>query len=103
MKYSELFKFMKNSDDWIEIGDDVDYKIIVDDNDKIVYLLFKKSDSKRDWQNNFAFTCVMYKNKLMKIHRGYARAYLSCNDVIISEFISIFVVSLSFTIVLSFW
>ena len=46
MKYSELFKFMKNSDDWIEIGDDVDYKIVVDDNDKIVYLLFKKSDSK---------------------------------------------------------
>lgn len=103
MKYSELFKFMKNSDDWIEIGDDVDYKIIVDDNDKIVYLLFKKSDSKRDWQNNLAFTCMMYKNKLMRIHRGYARAYLSCNDVIISEFISKVKEHPDYTPVISGW
>lgn len=103
MKYSELFKVIKNSGDWIEIGDDVDYKIVVDDNDKIVYLLFKQSDSKRDWQNNFSFTCTMYKNKLMRIHRGYARAYLSCNDDIMLEFISKVKEHPDYTPVISGW
>ena len=103
MKYSELFKFIKSFNGWIKIGDDVDYKVIVDDNGKIVYLLFKETDSKRDWRNNFAFTCVMYKNKLMRIHRGYARAYLSCNDKIMSEFISKVKEHPDYTPVISGW
>lgn len=91
MKDNELFNLIINTkhEDYNEDGDSVNYLIQVDNENKIVRLIFEQSKSKRDWINNFAFPIKPYKNQknVLLVSRGYARAYKSCNDKIQELFI----------------
>ena len=71
-------------------GDDGDYAITVDSNEKIIYVSFEESDGKRDWYNNFAFFPIPikpYKNMKKKwyAHRGFVRVYHSIRDSIFND------------------
>lgn len=70
-------------------GDDVDWCVRVDDADRKVWLIFKESDSKKDWQNNFRFPVKVYKNQqsCLKVASGWGDAWKSCNDEVMEAFI----------------
>jgi hypothetical protein len=86
MTYSDLFTIIKTTN-YNESGTDVDWTIFVDDASKRTYLLFKCSDSSYDWRVNFDFPCIMYKNKLMRVHRGFAKSYKSAKDEVMKAYI----------------
>lgn len=68
-------------------GDDVDWTVL--ESGSRTYLLFRGSNSDTDWRNNFDFWAKVYKNQEspMLCHRGFGRAYRSCNDVVMSALI----------------
>lgn len=90
MNAKELYLYLKNKRDYITAGIDVQYKVEVHDDEKKVYLCFEESASKQDWKINFDFPIKVYKQQKNKflVHRGYVKAYKSCNDQIMNEFIS---------------
>lgn len=71
------------------VGDNVDYKVVVKKKEERVYLVFQDSEGLRDWINNFRFPAEIYKNQetCLKVHKGYGRAWKSCNDIIMKDFI----------------
>ena len=88
MKPYDLFNLICNSS-YTKSGDDVDWTIIIDNDEKTIRLLFQESASKRDWLNNFNFPKKLYKyqeNNLW-IARGWGNAYKSCNDEIMASLI----------------
>lgn len=88
MNYSELFKeLLKNN--YTKYGEDVDVCFKLKENKLFVF--FQGSNSKIDWKNNFRFFAKMYKKQVspMLVHKGFARAWKSCNDEIM-EVIKLF-------------
>lgn len=84
----EKFYDIKNTTDYKVVGDDIDYKVYIDDQKEEVVLLFEESDSRTDWKNNFlAFPWplrlyVSYsKYKTAWTTYGYAKAYKSAETV----------------------
>lgn len=92
MKDNELFNLIinKKSEDYKEVGDSVNYLIEVDNENKIIRLIFEQSKSKRDWLNNFKFPIKPYKKQenILYISSGYANAYKSANDIIQNDLIN---------------
>lgn len=90
---------MKPWDLWNEIynaqytvsGDGVDWTVKVYDDEKTVRLLFQGSNDGHDWKNNFNFPVRPYKKQqnTLWIASGWAKAYTSCNDIIMQKFIEI--------------
>lgn len=79
---------------YVKSGDDVDWAVYVDHDDKHVWLIFQESKGSftgRDWQNNFRFPAKLYKKQQsrMRIHRGYGDAWKSCNDEVMNAFIKL--------------
>lgn len=72
-------------------GDDVDWCVTVDDESHTVWLIFKESNSKRDWKNNFRFPVKVYKKQesCMRVASGWGNAWKSCNDEIMDAFIKV--------------
>lgn len=88
MNYSELFKeLLKNN--YTKYGEDVDVCFILKENKLFVF--FQGSNSDVDWKNNFRFFAKMYKKQVspMLVHKGFARAWKSCNDEVM-EVIKLF-------------
>ena len=86
----ELFNLI-NSVAFNKVGDDVDYTLWCDNDDPYTtYLLFKQSDSKRDWANNLNFPVKLYNNQEypIKVCKGWGNAWKSCNDYIMDELLS---------------
>ena len=86
------FDDIKNSKNYQVIGDDVDYKVFIDDEAEEVVLQFKETDSKADWTNNllaFPWPLKLELNynryKTVWTTYGYARAYDSTNAVPIMD------------------
>lgn len=86
------FDDIKHATDYKTVGDDIDYKVYIDDQAEEVVLLFKESDSRNDWKNNFlAFPWPLKlelsysNNKTVWTTYGYAHAYESANTVPILE------------------
>lgn len=81
------FYDIKTTTDYTTVGDDVDYKVYVDDERKEVVLQFEESDSRQDWKNNLL--CIPWPLKLEKeivwTTLGYARAYKSTQKQPIEE------------------
>lgn len=102
MKYSDLYLKIKSTK-YNESGNDVDWSIFVSDADKIVFLLFKCTDSDYDWKINFKFPCIMYKNNLMRVHKGYATTYKTANDHILTEFIKCVDTHPEYKVVIAGW
>lgn len=88
---TEQQKFMdiKSTTDWKKVGDDVDYKVIVDHDKEEVVLQFRESDSRQDWKHNFQFLPWPLKldGRYVWTTRGYANAYKSARDIPINEFV----------------
>lgn len=86
MNYTKLFTEIKTAS-YKKTGDDVDYCIHVDSNEKQIKLLFQESSSSRDWEINLNFPAKVYKQQksCLKAHRGFALAYKSANDKIMEE------------------
>lgn len=81
-KEQQKFYDIKQTTDYIEIGDDLDYKVYADHENKEVVLLFEETDSDRDWQNNFSILPWPLKldGKTIWTTHGYSRIYSSgCN------------------------
>lgn len=87
IKYSvALFNDIK-SRTYVKAGDDVDYDIDLNHEEKMITLYFEETTTKRDWRNNFRFGAKVYKNQqsCIRAHRGYANAYKTVNDRIMNE------------------
>lgn len=87
------FDDIKHTKDYKTVGDDIDYKVFIDDDKEEVVLQFQESDSKADWKNNFLAFPWPLKLELdygqtitVWTTYGYAKAYDSANDVPIIEF-----------------
>ena len=83
MKDNELYKLIINTS-YTKVGIDVDYAILKKED--ATYLLFQETTTKIDWKINFQFWAKPYKNQKnpMLIHRGYVKAWKSCNDEIMN-------------------
>lgn len=84
-----------NSGGYETIGNEVDYKIIIRNNE--IILCFQCTKGKLgsvDWKCNFDFPSVVYKNQksCMKIHRGYVKAWQSARDDIMVRMKSLILV-----------
>ena len=84
----QKFFDIKNSTDYQEVGNDIDYKVFVDEDRAEVVLQFKESDSRKDWINNLLF--IPWPLKLGKhivwTTLGYARAYKSAGNKPLVDF-----------------
>lgn len=91
MKPWDLFKIIKETDHQVynESGDHVNWMVRVDDEEKVVRLIFEESNGKRDWLNNLAFPVKPYKKQqnVLWVAHGWCNAYKSCNDEIQEAFI----------------
>ncbi len=87
-KSQQLFIDIKTTSDFKEIGDDLDYKIIVDDEAKEVILIFEHTNGNEDWTNNYLFFAwpLNLDGHIVWTSYGYARAYRSSNNVPFDEF-----------------
>lgn len=87
------------------IGDSVEYKIYTDKENGRIFLTFQDSNGKRDWINNLTFPHQVYKNQESKLlaHRGFARAYKSANDIIMTELIEKHNTYKDFDVVIGGW
>ena len=86
MKPWELFKLIEDTE-YISGGDDVQFAVKPVEEEKAIYLLFQESTSKRDWQVNLDFPVKVYKQqqKFFLVHRGWAKAWKSINDMVFRE------------------
>lgn len=87
MTSKEKYLYLKNSHDYKTAGLDVQYKIVMDETDKVIRLCFQESASKQDWIINFTFWKKPYKHQeaTFYVHAGYVKAWKSCNDVVMQE------------------
>lgn len=87
-KYQKAFYDIKNFGDYDVVGEDIDYKVIVDNEAKEVILQFEESDSREDWKHNFMFLPWLLKldGKYVITTHGYACAYKSACDLPLNEF-----------------
>jgi hypothetical protein len=85
----QKFVDIKNTTGYKEIGDDLDYKVYVDDEKKEVVLLFKETDCDRDWINNVSILPwpLRLDDKIVWTTHGYARIYASGENLPLTEFL----------------
>lgn len=87
-KYQKIFYDIKNTRDYKKVGDDIDYKVIVDKEAKEVILQFEESMTRQDWKHNLMFVPWILDlggHKVITTH-GYAKAYESADCIPIKEF-----------------
>ena len=87
-KEQQLFIDIKNTSDFVKIGDELDYKITVDDEAKEIILLFEDSNGDEDWRLNYLFFAWPLKldGHIVWTSYGYAKQYGSAKDVPFNEF-----------------
>ena len=92
--YKQLFNEIKNTRDYKTVGEDIQYKVIVDDYNFEIILQFEESrgnDKWRhsDWWHNLMFLPFPLKldDKIVWTTYGYACAYRSAKNQPIDEFI----------------
>ena len=73
------FYYIKRTSDYEVIGEDLDYKIMVNHEQKEVIIQFEESDSDEDWHNNWLFFPwpVKLDKKVVVTTYGYAKIYKS--------------------------
>lgn len=88
MQPYEIFNLIRETS-YITSGLEVDWKILIDKSDGIIRLLFEESNGKQDWITNLNFPVKPYKRQqnFFLVHRGFAKAWKSCNDEIMKAFI----------------
>lgn len=88
MKPNELFELIENSS-YVKTGNSVDYRIIVDEVDEEIRLLFQETTDSIDWKTNLNFPIKLFKknNSLLFIHKGYGDAWNSCHNEVVNKFL----------------
>lgn len=89
MQPYEVFKMIRDVE-YTTSGIDVDWTVKVDEVEKTVWLIFEESDGKQDWKTNLNFPAKLYKKQkhFFLLHRGYGKAWKSCNDEVMKAFIT---------------
>ena len=74
------------------IGEDLDYKVIVNDQQKEIIIQYEESDSDEDWHNNYLFWPWPLKldNRVIWTSYGYAKIYKSGKNEPIDQFYQAF-------------
>ena len=98
MKPNELYNLICDTQ-YNKVGIDVDYKILVID--RTIYLLFQETTNKIDWRTNFNFPLKLYKKYY--VHKGFATAYKSANDIIMNELKQVMIEHSDSNIVVAGW
>ena len=85
----QKFSDIKHTTDYKTIGEDIDYKVFVDEVNKEVVLQFRETNSRQDWKHNFQFLPWPLKlgRTIVWTTRGYALAYKSAQNIPITEFL----------------
>lgn len=85
-----MFYDIKHTNDYKTVGDNVQYKVFVDENEKAVVLQWEESCDNEDWLHNFLFFpwLLWLDGRPCLTTVGYAKAYHSCGDQPIDEFIA---------------
>lgn len=57
----------------------------------VPYLAFQGSASAMDWVNNFRFAAALYKGQesALRVHKGFGKAWKSCNDEVMASFVKL--------------
>lgn len=86
----DKFYKLKHTSDYKVVGDDIDYKVFIDDEYGEVVLQFEESDSRADWVNNLLFIPwpVKLGTRTAWTTYGYARAYASAGNEPLHDFIN---------------
>ena len=88
-KYQKIFKEIVDTKGYKTIGEDIQYKIIVNHEAKEVILQWQESEDWKDWLHNFLFMPARVNLAGHKVWTtlGYSRAYTSTRNIPIYEFI----------------
>ena len=104
-KYQKIFYDIKNTRDYNKVGDDIDYKVIVDKEAKEVILQFEESTTRKDWKHNLMFIpwiLDLEGHKVLTTH-GYAKAYESAGCIPIRDFITEYIKHKDYAVVIRGW
>ncbi|MCL2381343.1 MAG: hypothetical protein FWC64_07080 [Treponema sp.] len=88
MHPSKLFDLIHTRRNYRHIGRELSYKFFIDRANRVIYLCFQGSNGLSDWLHNFlAIPKRMepYKDCGWFVHTGFARVWLSGNDVVMEE------------------
>lgn len=88
-KYQHIFHNIKNTVSYKTVGEDVDYRVFVNDEDEEIILQFEGSKQRADWRHNFMF--IPWKLTMDRVSfwttHGYACAYSSTENKPLEDFI----------------
>ena len=84
----KVFYEIAHTYDYLEVGEDLDYKVYVKHDEKEVIILYEETDSELDWHNNYlVFPWPLnLEGHVVWTTYGYAKIYKSANNVPIDEF-----------------
>jgi len=87
-KDQDVFYHIKYTYDYEVVGDDLDFKIIVNNEDKEIIIQYEETDSEQDWKNNYRFLIwpLNLDGKIIWTTHGYARVYKSAQNIPIDTF-----------------
>lgn len=91
MKPNKLFNYLRNVE-YHTLGADLQYRIDVDDNEKVIRVMFQESSSKLDWFLNFLIPIVpaIINKKPYWFSRGWRLSWNSGRHIIM-EYLKLFI------------
>lgn len=93
MNFEERFLSIRNTGNYSVIGESVEYKIIVDHENREVILRWQQSMESADWRHNFMFLPWLlklpYTDKVVVTTHGYACAYKSTYGIPVAQFMAV--------------
>lgn len=86
MKSNELFNYLRNVE-YITLGADLQYEIEVNDDERIIRVMFQESSSKLDWFLNFLIPIVpaIINKKLYWFSRGWRLSWNSGRHTVMED------------------
>ncbi len=86
-----VFYDIKKTTDYAEIGEDLDYKVFVNDEEKMVIIQYEETDCKQDW--NYNYMCFPWPlkldNKVIWTTYGYSKIYKSAQGIPLQQFMDL--------------
>ena len=86
-------------------GLSVDWTIQVDNDKHLIILMFEETNGSMDWKTNFNFPASLYKQQKNSflVHKGYGKAYKSCNNDIMQTLVSLYNTNPDYFVIVSGW
>ena len=83
------FYIIKRTRDYEVVGEDLDYKIILNHDTKEVIIQYEESDSDEDWHNNYLFWPwpLRLDKKIVWTTYGFAKIYKSSKNIPLEKFL----------------